>query len=146
MQIKMTNVNRHTKAWSVLGITILFSVFVSCSASAQDKGKKWVAPETAKKLKPAVPADDENITAGKALYAKHCKSCHGGTGKGDGPKAANLEKECGDFTSADVKALSEGELYWMTTEGNDPMPTFKKKTTDEERWQIIRYVKTLGKK
>ncbi len=141
----MTNVNRRFNL-PVLGLTILLSAFVACSTSAQDKGKEWKAPESAKKLKAAVPADDENIAAGKALYSKHCKSCHGASGKGDGPKAAQLEKECGDFTTANFKTLSEGEVYWMTTEGNDPMPTFKKKTTEEERWQITHYVKTLGKK
>jgi len=130
----------------VVLMALVFGLFMACTTKAQDKGKKWVAPESAKKIKPAVPANDENITAGKALYAKHCKSCHGASGKGDGPKAANLEKECGDFTSADFKGLTDGEVYWMTTEGNDPMPTFKKKTTEEERWQIVHYVRTLADK
>jgi mono/diheme cytochrome c family protein len=129
-----------------IGLTVLLIAFMACSTTAQDKGKKWTAPESAKKIKPAVPADAENITAGKALYAKHCKSCHGAGGKGDGPKAAQLEKESGDFTSSEFKSLSDGELYWMTTEGNDPMPTFKKKTTEEERWQMVHYVRTLGEK
>jgi mono/diheme cytochrome c family protein len=129
-----------------IALLVVFGLFVAFSAQAQDKGKKWVAPESAKKLKNEVKVDDENLAAGKALYIKHCKSCHGGGGKGDGPKAANLEKECGDFTSADFKALSDGEIYWITTEGNDPMPTFKKKTSDEERWQMVMYVRTLGEK
>jgi mono/diheme cytochrome c family protein len=139
----MKSVNRKFNL-PVIGLTILFTALIACSASAQDK--KWKAPESSKKLKAAVPADDENIAAGKALYAKHCKSCHGAGGKGDGPKAAQLEKECGDFTSSEFKSLTDGEIYWMTTEGKDPMPTFKKKATDEERWQMTHYVRTLGDK
>ena len=134
-----------TNKYSFFGLLLLI-IGLSVAVLAQDKGKKWTAPASAKSLKAAVPADKENITAGKALYAKHCKSCHGSGGKGDGPKAAQLEKECGDFTSAAFKAMTDGEVYWMTTEGNDPMPTFKKKATDEERWQITHYVRTLEEK
>jgi mono/diheme cytochrome c family protein len=125
-------------------LTLVFGLFMVCTTHAQDK--KWVAPESSKKLKNPVAVNDESMEAGKALYLKHCKSCHGAGGKGDGPKAANLEKKCGDFTSSDFKALTDGEIYWMTTEGQDPMPTFKKKTAEEERWQIVNYVRTLGEK
>jgi mono/diheme cytochrome c family protein len=138
----MTKKN-HFNAPILIGGMLLIGLFIAGSVNAQDKDKKWVAPETAKKLKAAVPADDENIAAGKALYAKHCKSCHGAGGKGDGPKAANLEKECGDFTKDEFKNQSDGEIFWKTTEGKDPMPTFKKKTSDEERWQIIHYVRAM---
>jgi hypothetical protein len=42
--------------------------------------------------------------------------------------------------------MTDVEIYWFTTEGNDPMPTFKKKTTDEERWQMTHFVRSLGEK
>ena len=124
---------------------MVLSVFFAYTAAGQNKDK-WKAPESSKKLKSLVPSDNENLAAGKTLYAKHCKSCHGASGKGDGPKAAQLEKECGDFTSAEFKSMTDGEIYWMTTEGKDPMPTYEKKMTDEERWQVVQYVRTLGEK
>jgi mono/diheme cytochrome c family protein len=80
------------------------------------------------------------------LYSKHCKSCHGSSGKGDGPKASGLEISSGDFTSEEFKKETEGAIYYKTTEGRDPMPTFKKKVSDEERWQIVLYVMSLGQK
>ena len=43
------------------------------------------------------------IADGKALYATHCKSCHGTKGLGDGSKAAQLKTEPGDFSKANHK-------------------------------------------
>ena len=127
-------------------MVILFCFMASVIQAQLPKGKPWAAPESAVKVKNPNKVDDEFITAGKALYAKHCKSCHGTSGKGDGSKASKLEISCGDFTSPEFKAETEGTVYWKTTEGRDPMPTFKKKTTEEERWQIVAYIETLGKK
>jgi mono/diheme cytochrome c family protein len=130
----------------IAGVFLLLLTSMIQTANAQEKGKPWPAPESAVKMKSPVPANDENIAAGKALYAKHCKSCHGSSGKGDGPKAANLDITCGDFTSEEFSKETPGGIYWKTTEGRDPMPTFKKKVSDEERWQIVAYVLTLGEK
>lgn len=113
------------------------------TAQAQEKGKPWPAPESAVKMKNPVAATPESINEGKALYAKHCKSCHGVKGKGDGTKAANLDISCGDFTSAEFAKESDGAIYWKTTEGRDPMPEFKKKMSDDERWQVVNYIRTL---
>ena len=117
-------------------------VFVLITAAA---GPKWNVPDSAAKVKNPVAASAENIETGKQLFLKNCKSCHGLKGKGDGPKAANLDVECGDFTSDAFKKESDGAIFWKTTEGRDPMPTFKNKISDSDRWTIINYIRTLGK-
>lgn len=123
--------------------------FVSPTASnksnpLQDK-KKWVAPEASKKVKNPVACDAESLSNGKELYNKHCKSCHGATGKGDGPKSAELETETGDFKK--MAAQTDGELFYKVKEGKDDMPSFKKKISDDEEiWNIVNYVNTLKKK
>jgi len=72
--------------------------------------KPWVVPEKLKTAKNPVKSDDANVTAGKALYTKHCKSCHGAKGLGDGPKAKELETPTGDF-STDLKDQTDGDLF-----------------------------------
>jgi len=64
---------------------------------AQGKNKPWVVPEKSKTLKNPVKSDEASLTVGKALYTKHCKSCHGAKGLGDGPKSKELETPTGDF-------------------------------------------------
>ena len=119
-------------------------LFISQSAYAQKPaGKPWAAPETAVKMKNPVKADADAIKEGKDLYAQHCKSCHGAKGKGDGSKADKLDITCGDFTSPEVAKMTDGELYWKTTEGRKPMPSYKEKLSDSERWKVINYIRSL---
>jgi mono/diheme cytochrome c family protein len=128
------------------GITLTaMLVTISGSVSAQDKpkGKPWPAPETAVKMKNPVKSDDASITEGKELYSQHCKSCHGAKGKGDGTKAEKIEISCGDFTAPEFAKVTDGELYWKTTEGRKPMPSFKEKLSDNERWAVVNYMRTL---
>lgn len=120
----------------------LFSVLLLSFASFQDK--PWDVPEAAQNMKNPAKGSPDNINIGKTLYGKHCRSCHGKTGEGDGPKSAELKTAPGDFTSAEFQAQSDGALYYKTTEGRDDMPNFKKKiASDEDRWLIIHYLRTL---
>jgi mono/diheme cytochrome c family protein len=118
------------------------SIFLLSFSTLQDK--PWNVPEAAQKAKNPTKDTPDNLNIGKNLYSKHCKSCHGKGGEGDGPKAAELKTAAGDFTSTDFQAQSDGALYYKTTEGRDDMPNFKKKiASDEDRWLIIHYVRTL---
>lgn len=134
----------------ILAGTILvgFVLVASQPAMAQDKpaGKPWPAPESAVKLKNPVKVDDVSIKEGKDLYAQHCKSCHGAKGKGDGTKAEKIDISCGDFSTSEFAKISDGELYWKTTNGRKPMPSYKEKLSDSERWAIINYMRTFAAK
>ena len=91
-------------------IILLFATSVALySFMLIDQSKEWVVPESAKKVKnPTDKADKENMSIGKSLYAKHCQSCHGKEGYGDGPKAKELEGEVGDFSSAEFQSQTDG--------------------------------------
>ena len=106
--------------------------------------ESWKVPAKYEKMKNPYlnSADDEQI--GRIIYSKHCKSCHGSKGKGDGKKAASIDTPIGDFTDGSVKKQTDGSLYYKTIFGRDDMPSFEKKITDEEeRWLLINYLKTL---
>lgn len=126
-------------------IALLMGLSFSLSAQDKPKGKPWPAPESAVKMKNPVKADEGTLKEGKDLYAQHCKSCHGAKGKGDGTKAEKIDISCGDFTGDDFAKVSDGEAYWKTTEGRKPMPSFKEKLSDNERWSIINYIRSLSK-
>ena len=116
-------------------------------AMAQKPGAPWNVPAKYKTMKSTVKAGDPSINGvGKENFNKHCKSCHGAKGLGDGPKAANLKTSTGDFSSAKVQGYSDGELYYMSFIGRDEMPNFEKKITDEaDRWALIGFLRTLKK-
>lgn len=49
---------------------------------------------------PVPGLDTADATRGRELYGQHCASCHGPSGKGDGPGAAGLNPPPADFTDA----------------------------------------------
>jgi mono/diheme cytochrome c family protein len=133
------------KLSTVISIAVIF--FTANMAMAQKAGGPWTIPATYKTMKSTVKAGDASInTVGKENFNKHCKSCHGAKGLGDGPKAANLKTLTGDFSKAAFQAKSDGELYYMSFLGRDEMPNFEKKIIDvADRWAVIGYIRTLKK-
>ena len=106
--------------------------------------EEWKVPAKYVSMKnPVAPTTDANI--GKSLFAKHCKSCHGAEGLGDGPKADDLNGDLGDFTSTAFQKQTDGELFYKITFGREDMPEFTKKLpSDEDRWLIVNYIRTLA--
>jgi mono/diheme cytochrome c family protein len=125
----------------------LLSASIGLCSFSFYQAKPWTVPDAYIKKANPVKADAESLKAGKELWGKHCTSCHGKTGIGDGTKAAKLETELSDFTTDEVQKQTDGTLFYKIQEGRDEMPTFKKKIPDEEEiWQIINYVRTLKAK
>jgi mono/diheme cytochrome c family protein len=136
------------KILSAGAVIAVFALSAMSFAVVQDDNRKpWKVPDAAKKAKNPVASNDESVAAGKTLYMKHCKSCHGSKGLGDGPKAKELDTSCGDFSTKETQDQTDGELFYKIKEGRDDMPGFKKKITDdEEMWSIVNFMRTLAKK
>lgn len=124
-------------------IALVIFAFVSLSFTTMMQ-EKWVVPAKYVSMKNPVPAD-QDAAVGKSLYDKHCKSCHGKEGYGDGPKAADMKGDLGDFSSEEFHKQTDGELFYKTSFGRDDMPEFTKKLPDDEdRWLIVNYMRTLA--
>jgi mono/diheme cytochrome c family protein len=129
----------------VFSIILLSSLMLFSFKPLQKK--PWAVPDKYDKMSNPVKSDAESIKAGKALWTKHCASCHGKTGLGDGTKAAQLDTEVGDLTTADTQKQSDGALFYKTLEGRDDMPSFKKKIPDEDEiWQLVTFMRSLKAK
>ncbi len=107
---------------------------------------EWVVPAKYEVMaNPTDPDDDDGLEIGEELYVKHCKSCHGKEGLGDGTKAKEQKGDLGDFSSEEFQAQSDGSLFYKTAEGREDMPGFTKKIPDvEEMWFVVNYMRTLG--
>ena len=125
-------------------LACFFAIMLFAFATKTLDQKPWPVPEAAKNKANPVKADAASIANGKTLYTTHCKSCHGSKGKGDGPKASQLDTESGDFTSAAFQAQTDGALFYKTSEGRKDMPSFKKKIADaNDIWAVVNYVRTF---
>jgi mono/diheme cytochrome c family protein len=106
--------------------------------------EKWTAPAKAKNVVNPIAVNGESLGTGKSLYQKHCSSCHGKSGAGDGSKAAQLKTELTSFKLSSFQSQSDGSMFYKINEGREDMPSFKKKIPDtDEVWSIVNYLRTL---
>jgi len=104
----------------------------------------WKVPAKYEKMTNPEDASKENINIGKSMYSKHCKSCHGKEGLGDGPKADEVEGELGDFSSEEFQAQTDGAIFYKSYIGRDDMPSFEKKMSEEDMWLTVHYMRTMA--
>jgi mono/diheme cytochrome c family protein len=102
---------------------------------------EWKAPADAKATKNPV----KGVGNAKKNVETNCVTCHGASGKGDGPAAAALPPpKPADWTSAKIQAESDGELFWKISNGRGAMPPWKH-LPEKDRWEIVNYIRTLKK-
>ena len=84
---------------------------------------------------------------GKSIYQSKCVTCHGPQGKGDGPIGKSLKPPAGDFTSAEAKKKSPGELQKIIENGvpKTSMVAWSKQLNETEIQDVLAYVLTLRK-
>jgi mono/diheme cytochrome c family protein len=121
----------------------LLTVFLSVTLIAQPK--PWVVPANFKTMKNPVAVDDASAKSGRILYAKHCASCHGRAGLGDGVKARTLKDFPGDFSKPDFQKQSDGDIFYKTKAGRDEMPKYDGKLSDEDIWSMVNDMRTFKK-
>ena len=127
-------------------LVVLFAGFMFSFITIQDKkdGGPWDIPEKYKNMENTYKGDASLNKVGKILYLKHCRSCHGSKGEGDGPKAASLKTNMKSLKDAEFQAQSDGVIYYQSIIGRDEMPTYESKIPDEEdRWALVNYMRTL---
>ena len=93
-----------------------------------------------------VAVTEESITNGKALYEKNCTTCHGLNGSGQGPAAHGImtfPRQLWVWNNAPASA--DDYLYWFITNGRNEMPPWGVILSENERWDLINYIKTLSK-
>ena len=122
-------------------------IFLSFTQTGDQKvGGPWDIPEEYQEMVNPHKDDTSLARLGRSGYARHCRSCHGRSGEGDGPMGAQLETFPGDFTDPDwQEKYNDGEIYYMSFVGRDEMPNFEANITDiEERWAIVNYIRGLA--
>ena len=128
----------------ILFVCVIALIFISIGLAAFHK-TPWTVPEDAKQLKNPLAASEANRAAAKPVYSEYCSNCHGDTGKGDGSDAMMYDPAPADLTnSAKMNKLTDGEVFYQISEGRKPMPSFKKKLTEEQRWQLVILVRSLA--
>jgi mono/diheme cytochrome c family protein len=123
--------------FAIAGFSLLLS------ASKVPQSKPWVAPDWSDTIKNPLTGNVASIDSGKRIYTKYCVVCHGTKGMGDGIAAAGLNPKPANHSSEAVQKQTDGAIYWKTTTGRPPMAGYGKTFSDDQRWQLVNYMRTL---
>lgn len=128
---------------SLIVVTFLFSVAIVVEAQDSATTKKEVPEEYKNKVNP-IKGDESLKMVGLRNFNRHCVSCHGKKGVGDGVMSKSMKLNPGDLTTAEFQEYTDGEIYYLSFVGIDNRPDFMKLIPDEEeKWAIVNYVRSL---
>lgn len=85
-----------------------------------------------------------DVAAGKEVYLKKCKTCHGEDGHGNPGMAKLLKTTITPLDSEEVQSKSDADIKKIITEGKDKMKPVKD-LTDADISNVIAYVRSLKK-
>jgi mono/diheme cytochrome c family protein len=140
-----TDAQPNLKTRKLLFASLLALICVTLVYSAFQRDKPWVVPEEVKRLKNPLSPSEATLKAAKGIYMDECAQCHGERGKGDGPEAARHEPPPSDITDArHMDTVTDGEIFYQISEGRKPMPSFKKRLTEDQRWGLVLLVRSFA--
>ncbi len=118
---------------AVVGIGIIVNAHtIRAGLPAQDAGNPF-------------PLTQESIESGRATYTASCATCHGDTGRGDGPAGLALNPPPADL-AIHVPLHTDTELYTFISEGipGTPMLSQSENLTPEQIWHLVNYLRGMG--
>jgi mono/diheme cytochrome c family protein len=122
-------------------ITLLLLVAYIILTGTNSYAQPWTVPDEYQKMAAPFLFDAKTVKAGEVIYMKNCKSCHGDPGKNNVAKITPVPK---DPVSKEYQNQSDGSLFYKMSTGRGPMPSFANILKEEERWQVISYVRSFN--
>jgi len=106
---------------------------------------KMTEEDTAKKN--PIPPTAESLAEARKMFGYNCAMCHGKTGDGKGDLAADMKLELRDWRDpASLEKLTDGELFWIISNGKGKMPGNGERDKERMRWNYVNLVRSFAKK
>src|SRR5262245_14357676 len=133
-----------------VGCLLLMCALVTVITARVGFSQTGAANSAGKALKNPVKSSPQSIEAGQKAYQTSCTPCHGAAGKGDGAVAKNPVGKPSDLSDAKWDhGSTDGEIFVNIRDGIGPkmaMKAFKGKVSDQEIWNIVNYLRSIGSK
>ena len=103
------------------------------SSAASDQPRGWDSWNAAQ------------LQDGKELYVSRCLTCHGCAGNGLGSYGGTLSVTPANFKVDPYRSMADDEFFWHISEGipGTVMPTWKASMTEDEIWNVVRYIQQI---
>jgi mono/diheme cytochrome c family protein len=124
---------------------LLLIVVAGAIAYGVVQNRPWTVPEEVKQWRNPVSPSDAAMKSIRPIYNDKCAVCHGNAGKGDGHDATLYDPRPTNFADAQhLNSITDGELFYKLSEGHKPMPSFKKRLSEEQRWQLVLLIRSFA--
>ncbi len=140
------------QAISVFAALLLAGVAASSARQEKPKeppappGEFKIPPEEAKRTNPT-KATAASLAEARRFYGYDCAMCHGKDGDGKGDLAEQMKMQMRDLRDpATTEKMTDGELFYILTKGNDQMPGEGTRLSDDRKWQLVNLVRAFAKK
>lgn len=141
----MTTSSSRTLRLRKLLFGCLLALIVISAGLALFRQTPFITPASERERSNLLTATPANLAAARPVYSEFCANCHGDTGKGDGSDAMMYDPRPMDLTDAGkMSRATDGEMFYQITQGKKPMPSFRKRLTEEQRWQLVLLVRSFA--
>jgi len=83
------------------------------------------------------------VERGRDVYRTICIACHGPRGAGNGQVVQHGFPPPPSLLTGKSTGMRDGQLFHILTFGQGSMPSFANRLTPENRWNAIRYVRSM---
>jgi cytochrome c5 len=105
-----------------------------------------IPPEEAARKNP-VPSTPEGLGEARRFYKYQCTMCHGENGDGKGDLVETMKLKMNDWRNASsMEGRTDGELFYILTNGRGAMVGEGDRTKEVIRWNLINLVRSFSKK
>jgi len=158
---RQTHMNIHKMAGLGMAALFLAAGLVSAcnqpaansNSAAKPAASRPETPADFKDKKNALDGNAEAIAKGKSTFASTCTSCHGAEADGNCDAGKMLNPPAGNLRSADFQKMSDGYIFWRISKGGtganisgSTMQAFDATLTEDQRWQLVAYLRSLPAK
>jgi mono/diheme cytochrome c family protein len=111
------------------------------------QARKIATPAGVKEMKNPDSVTETSTAEAREHFVEHCSVCHGSTGRGDTLYGRNLYPKVPDLTQADTQQLTDGELFYIISNGVrfTGMPAFGGEDSPESIWALVSFIRRLPK-
>ena len=129
-------------------------VYTARQNNTQEKPKDAQAPAAEAKMSPEdaakknpVPVTQEGLAEARRFFKYQCAMCHNENGDGKGELADVMKLKLNDWRDdSSLSGRTDGELYYILTNGKGQMVGQGDRTKEEMRWKLVNLVRSFAKK
>lgn len=111
----------------------------SGTAAKNDNTKTVAVNNSANTVGQTTPPDE--LAVARKIYAENCVACHKENGEGGMVDSEGKKFKVPSYKSDKAKNASDEKLLGYIVDGDDEMPSFKAKLTDDEMKSLVKFIR-----